>query len=138
MVICADFSSFFLKIMPETGVKYILYTELSLPLRSNTSVNAWEIVPKSHDHHYHFQSHDQNISAFVDGMLHSILHFVYHVIVFNLYLRKIVLQEVGRKSILRDNWFEISDLFSSLLIFTIIKTILMYMFLLFLNFTKIL
>jgi hypothetical protein len=27
-------------------------------------------------------------------MFHSILHFVYHVIVFNFYLRKIVLQEV--------------------------------------------
>jgi hypothetical protein len=29
-------------------------------------------------------------------MLHAILHFVYHVIVFSFYLRKIVLQEVGR------------------------------------------
>jgi uncharacterized membrane protein YhdT len=28
------------------------------------------------------------------------------------------------KSFLRENWFEMSDLFSSLLIFTIIKTIL--------------
>jgi hypothetical protein len=27
-------------------------------------------------------------------MLHSILHFVYHVIVFNFYFRKVVLQEV--------------------------------------------
>jgi hypothetical protein len=31
---------------------------------------------------------------------------------------------VGRKSFLRENWFEMSDLFSSLLIFTTIKTIL--------------
>jgi hypothetical protein len=31
---------------------------------------------------------------------------------------------MGEKSFLRENWFEISDLFSSLLIFTIIKTIL--------------
>ena len=29
-----------------------------------------------------------------------------------------------RKSFLRENWFEMSDLFSSLLIFAIIKTIL--------------
>ena len=43
---------------------------------------------------------------------------------FNFYLRKIILQEVGGKSFLRENWFEMSDLFSSLLIFTIIKTIL--------------
>jgi hypothetical protein len=57
-------------------------------------------------------------------MFHSILHFVYHVIIFYFYLRKIVLQEVGGKSFLRENWFEMSDLFSSLLIFTIIKTIL--------------
>jgi hypothetical protein len=61
-------------------------------------------------------------------MFHSILHFVYHMIVFNFYLRKIVLKEVwggvGGRSFLRENWFEMSDLFSSLLIFTIIKTIL--------------
>ena len=44
----------------------------------------------------------------------------------------------GGKSFLRENWFEMSDLFSSLLIFTIIKTILSKHFLLFLNFTKIL
>jgi hypothetical protein len=31
---------------------------------------------------------------------------------------------MGEKSFLRENWFEISDLFSSLLIFTIIETIL--------------
>jgi hypothetical protein len=43
---------------------------------------------------------------------------------FNFYLHKIVLQEVGGKSFLRENWFEMSDLFSSLMIFTIIKTIL--------------
>jgi hypothetical protein len=61
----------------------------------HTSVNAWKIVSKSHDHHYRFQSHDQNIVVLVDGMFHSILHFVYHVIVFNFYLRKKVLQEVG-------------------------------------------
>jgi hypothetical protein len=36
---------------------------------------------------------------------------------FNFYLRKIVLQEVGWKSFLRENWFEMSDLFSSLLIY---------------------
>ena len=64
----------------------------------HTSVNAWKIVPKSHDHHYRFQSHDQNIVVLVDGLFHSILHFVYHVIVFNFYLCKIVLQEVGGKS----------------------------------------
>ena len=33
----------------------------------HTSVNAWKIVPKSHDHHYRFQSHDQNIVVLVDG-----------------------------------------------------------------------
>jgi hypothetical protein len=43
---------------------------------------------------------------------------------YNFYLRKIVLQEMRGKSFLRVNWFEMSDLFSSLLIFTIIKTIL--------------
>ena len=42
-----------------------------------------------------FQSHDQNIVVLVEGMFHSIFHCVYHVIVFNFYLRKIVLQEVG-------------------------------------------
>jgi hypothetical protein len=52
---------------------------------------------------------------------------------FNFYLRKIVLQEVGKKSFLRENWFEMSDLFSSLLIFTIIETILSTFFLLFRN-----
>ena len=36
-------------------------------------------------------------------MIHCILHFVYHVIVFNFYFRKIVLQEVGGKSFLREN-----------------------------------
>ena len=61
----------------------------------HTSVNAWKIVPKSHDHHYRFQSHDQNIVVLVDGMFQSIFHFVYQVIVFNFYLHKIVLQEVG-------------------------------------------
>jgi hypothetical protein len=35
------------------------------------------------------------VATSVDGMFHSILHFVYHVIVFNFYLRKIVLHEVG-------------------------------------------
>ena len=30
-----------------------------------------------------FQSHDQNIVVRVEGMFHSILHFVYNVIVFN-------------------------------------------------------
>ena len=85
-----------------------------------------------------FQSHDQNIVVLVEGMFHSIFHFVYHVNFFYFYLHKIVLQEVGRKSFLRENWFEMSDLFSSLLIFTIIKTILSTFFLLFLNFTKIL
>jgi hypothetical protein len=87
-----------------------------------------------------FQSHDQNIVVLVEGMFHSILHFVYHVIFFNFYLRKIVLQEVVGVggSFLRENWFEMTDLFSSLLIFTIIKTILSTFFLLFLNFTKIL
>jgi hypothetical protein len=38
--------------------------------------------------------------------------------------RCLVLQEVEGESFLRENWFEMSDLFSSLLIFTIIKTIL--------------
>ena len=57
---------------------------------------------------------------------------------FNFCLRKIFLQEVGEKLFLRENWFEMSDLFSSLLIFTIIKTLLSTFFLLFLNFTKIL
>ena len=55
---------------------------------------------------------------------------------FNFYLRKIVLQEVGGKSFIRENRFEMSGLFSSLLIFTIIKTILSTFFLLFLNFPK--
>ena len=64
-----------------------------------------------------FQSHDQNIVVLVEGMFHSILHFVHHVIVFNFYLRKIVLQEVWGESFL----IEMSDLFSSLLIFIIIK-----------------
>ena len=47
-------------------------------------------------------------------------------------LHKIVLQEVWwwGESFLRENWFEMNDLFSSLLIFTIIKTIFKYMFLL--------
>ena len=71
-----------------------------------------------------FQSHDQNIVVLVEGMFHSIPQCVNHVIVFNFYLRKIVLQEVWGGSFLRENWFEMSDLFSSLLIFTIIKTIL--------------
>ena len=44
--------------------------------------------------------------------------------VLNFYLRKIVLQVGGGGSFLRENWFEMSDLFSPLLIFTIIKTIL--------------
>jgi hypothetical protein len=43
----------------------------------------------------------------------------------------------GMHSLSRENWFEMSDLFSSLLIFTTIKTILSTFFLLFLNFTKI-
>jgi len=30
-----------------------------------------------------FQSHDQNIVVLVEGMFHSILHFIYHVIIFN-------------------------------------------------------
>ena len=30
-----------------------------------------------------FQSHDQNIVVLVEGMFHSILHFIYHAIVFN-------------------------------------------------------
>ena len=47
-----------------------------------------------------FQSHDYNIVVLVEGMFHSILHFVYHVIVFYFYLRKIVLQEVGRGGII--------------------------------------
>jgi hypothetical protein len=50
-----------------------------------------------------FQSHDQNIVVLVEGMFHSILHFVYHVNFFYFYLHKIVLQEVGRKSFLREN-----------------------------------
>ena len=45
---------------------------------------------------------------------------------------------MGEKSFLRENWFEMSDLFSSYLIFTIIKTILSTFFLVFLNFTKVL
>jgi hypothetical protein len=74
---------------------------------------VYHVVPKSHDHHYRFQSHNQSIVVLVDGMFHilypelsfplsstiegmfhSILHFVYHVIFFNFYLRKIVLQEM--------------------------------------------
>ena len=58
-------------------------------------------------------------------------------LLFNFYLRKIVLQEMGGgKSFLRENLFEMSDLFSSLLIFTIIKTMLSTFSLLFLNFPK--
>ena len=49
-------------------------------------------------------------------------------IVFNVYLHKIALQEGGRELCLRENWFEMSDLFSSLLIFTIIKTIYIHFF----------
>jgi hypothetical protein len=40
-------------------------------------------------------ANDQNIVVLVEGMFHSNFHFVYHVIVFNFHLRKIVLQEVG-------------------------------------------
>ena len=58
-----------------------------------------------------------NHSFQINSLLKMIL------IVFNVYLRKIVLQEVG-ESFLRENWFEMSGLFSSLLIFTISKTIL--------------
>ena len=53
-----------------------------------------------------FQSHDHNIVVLVQGMFHSILHFVYHVIVFNFFIHKIVLQEVwegGGGSFLREN-----------------------------------
>ena len=54
-----------------------------------------------------FQSHDQNIVVLV---AHSILHFVYLVIVFNFYLRKIVLQEVGgeiifKRELIWNEWF---------------------------------
>jgi hypothetical protein len=54
-----------------------------------------------------FQSHDQNIVVLVE---HSILHFVYLVIVFNFYLRKIVLQEVGgeiifKRELIWNEWF---------------------------------
>ena len=42
-----------------------------------------------------YQSHDQNIVVLVEGMFRSFLHFVYHVNAFNVYLRKIILQEVG-------------------------------------------
>jgi hypothetical protein len=56
-----------------------------------------------------FQSHDQNIVVLVEGMFHFILHFVYHVIVFNFYLRKIVLQEVGgiifKTELIWNEWF---------------------------------
>ena len=55
-------------------------------------------------------------------------------IVFNFYLRKIVLQEVWGESFL----IKMSDLFSSLFIFTMIKTILSTFFSLFQNFTKLL
>jgi hypothetical protein len=34
----------------------------------HASVNAWKLVPKSHDHHYRFQSHDQNIVVLVEGI----------------------------------------------------------------------
>ena len=77
----------------------------------HTSVNAWKIVAKSHDHHYRFQSHDQNIVVLVDGMFHSTLHFVYHAIVLNLYLRKIVIQEVWgggiifKRELIWNEWF---------------------------------
>ena len=58
-----------------------------------------------------FQSHDQNIVVLVEGMFHSFLHFVYHVIVFNFYLRKIVLQEMGggeiifKRELIWNEWF---------------------------------
>jgi hypothetical protein len=42
----------------------ILYLELSFPLRSNISVNAWKIVPKSHDHHYVFNHMIKKYQAF--------------------------------------------------------------------------
>jgi hypothetical protein len=42
-------------------------------------------------------------------MFHSIFHFVYHVIVFYFYLRKIVLQEVGeiifKRELIWNEWF---------------------------------
>ena len=49
----------------------------------------------------------------VEGMFHSILHFIYHVIVFNFYLCKIVLQEVWgggggiifKRELIWNEWF---------------------------------
>ena len=57
-----------------------------------------------------FQSHDQNIVVLVEGIFHSILRFVHHVMVFNFYLRKIVLQEVGgeiifKRELIWNEWF---------------------------------
>ena len=86
-----------------------------------------------------FQSNDQNIVVLVEGMFHSILHFVYHVIVFNFYLRKIVLQEVWgggiifKRELIWNEWFIFIfiDIYNNWNNFK-------YIFLLFLNFTKIL
>jgi hypothetical protein len=52
----------------------------------------------------------ENGRVVTTGMFHSILHFVYHGIVFNFYLRKIVLQEVGRgiifkRELMWNEWF---------------------------------
>ena len=74
----------------------ILYPELSFLLSSTTPLSTLEKQSQNHMTIINvFQSNDQNIVVLVEGMFHSILHFVYHVIVFNFYLRKIVLQEVA-------------------------------------------
>jgi uncharacterized membrane protein YhdT len=54
------------------------------------------------------KSGDSNFTICYDGVVYF---FVFHV-------------KNDHTSFLRENWFEMSDLFSSLLIFTIIKTIL--------------
>jgi hypothetical protein len=70
-------------------------------------------------------------------MFHSILHFAYHVIVFNFFLRIIVLQEeyvvFFKKELIWNEWFIFIfiDIYNN-------QNNFKYIFLLFLNFTKIL
>jgi hypothetical protein len=67
-------------------------------------------------------------------MFHSILHFAYHVIVFNFYLRIIVLQEeyvvFFKKELIWNEWFIFIfiDIYNN-------QNNFKYIFLLFLNFT---
>jgi hypothetical protein len=90
----------------------ILYPELSFPISSTTPLSTLEQQSQNHMTIISvFQSHDPNILVLVEGMFHSILHFVYHVIVFYLYLRKIVLQEVEgggiifKRELIWNEWF---------------------------------